>query len=201
MRGTGSRPGGCWQFGRPGRGLPRQPGEEGLVARSRCQPWTPRCRTTWSNASERSPTSRSCCGRKSPAWRASDGSLRSVCWRNTETGAETTRPIRHLFLLVGADPNTDWLAGCDVALDAKGFVRTGIGDDRHYLETNSPGVFAIGDVRSGSVKRVASSVGEGAQVVAAIHEFIAKSRTGTDNGQGGRPDAFRMQTRGADQRT
>jgi thioredoxin reductase (NADPH) len=105
-----------------------------------------------------------------------DGSLKSVCWCNTENGDETTRPIRHLFLLVGADPNTDWLVGCGIALDAKGFVRTGTCRDRHYLETNRPGVFAIGDVRSGSVKRVASSVGEGAQVVAAIHEFIAKSR-------------------------
>ena len=93
-----------------------------------------------------------------------------------ENGAETARPIRHLFLLIGADPNTDWLADCDVALDAKGFVKTGVGEGRHYLETNRPGVFAIGDVRSGSVKRVASSVGEGAQVVAAIHEYLAKSR-------------------------
>ena len=106
-----------------------------------------------------------------------DGSLKSACWRNTETGMETRRPLRHLFLLVGADPNTDWLAHCDVTLDAKGFVKTGSGDGRHPLETNRAGVFAIGDVRSGSVKRVASSVGEGAQVVAAIHEFIAKSRT------------------------
>jgi len=100
--------------------------------------------------------------------------LMEVCWRNVETGAETSRPIRHLFLLVGADPNTDWLANCDVALDPKGFVRTGVGNGRHHLETNRPGIFAIGDVRSGSVKRVASSVGEGAQVVAAIHQFLAE---------------------------
>lgn len=105
-----------------------------------------------------------------------DGNLTGARWRNNETGVEKARPIRHLFLLVGADPNTDWLAGCDITLDAKGFIRTGLGEDRHLLETNRPGVFAIGDVRSGSVKRVASSVGEGAQVVAAIHEFIAKSR-------------------------
>ena len=102
--------------------------------------------------------------------------LTDVSWRNADTGEETMRRIRHLFLLVGADPNTDWLAGCDVALDQKGFVRTGVGEDRHPLETSLPGTFAIGDVRAGSVKRVASAVGEGAQVVAAIHEFLAEER-------------------------
>lgn len=102
--------------------------------------------------------------------------LTDVSWRNAETGEETMRRIRHLFLLVGADPNTDWLAGCDVALDQKGFVRTGVGEDRHPLETSLLGTFAIGDVRAGSVKRVASAVGEGAQVVAAIHEFLAEAR-------------------------
>jgi thioredoxin reductase (NADPH) len=102
--------------------------------------------------------------------------LTDVSWRNADTGEETMRRIRHLFLLVGADPNTDWLAGCDVALDHKGFVRTGVGEDRHPLETNLPGTFAIGDVRAGSVKRVASAVGEGAQVVAAIHEFLVEAR-------------------------
>ena len=102
--------------------------------------------------------------------------LTNVSWRNADTGEETVRGIRHLFLLVGADPNTDWLAGCDVALDQKGFVRTGVGEDRHPLETSLPGTFAIGDVRAGSVKRVASAVGEGAQVVAAIHEFLAEAR-------------------------
>jgi thioredoxin reductase (NADPH) len=102
--------------------------------------------------------------------------LTDVSWRNADTGEETMRRIRHLFLLVGADPNTDWLAGCDVALDQKGFVRTGGGEDRHPLETSLPGTFAIGDVRAGSIKRVASAVGEGAQVVAAIHEFLARAR-------------------------
>ncbi|WP_442583900.1 FAD-dependent oxidoreductase [Mesorhizobium sp. ASY16-5R] len=102
--------------------------------------------------------------------------LTDVSWRNADTGEETMRQIRHLFLLVGADPNTDWLAGCDVALDQKGFVRTGVGRDRHPLETSLPGTFAIGDVRAGSIKRVASAVGEGAQVVAAIHEFLARAR-------------------------
>ncbi len=101
--------------------------------------------------------------------------LTDVSWRNADTGEETRRRMRHLFLLVGADPNTDWLARCNVALDHKGFVRTGVGEGRHPLETNLSGTFAIGDVRAGSIKRVASAVGEGAQVVAAIHEFLAKA--------------------------
>jgi thioredoxin reductase (NADPH) len=80
-----------------------------------------------------------------------------------------------LFLFIGAEPNTGWLSGAGVALDPKGFVVTG-GDasgERGSLETSRRGVFAIGDVRSGSVKRVASSVGEGAQVVAALHAYLA----------------------------
>ena len=102
------------------------------------------------------------------------GMLEAVRWR-AASGEETRRPIRHLFLFIGADPNTDWLAGSGVALDAKGFVLTGpdVGADRRLLETSSPGVFAIGDVRYGSVKRVAAAVGEGAQVVAALHAFLA----------------------------
>jgi thioredoxin reductase (NADPH) len=102
------------------------------------------------------------------------GALEAVRWRSA-SGEETRRPIRHLFLFIGADPNTDWLAGSGVALDAKGFVRTGtdVGADRRLLETSRPGVFAIGDVRCGSVKRVAAAVGEGAQVVAALHAFLA----------------------------
>jgi thioredoxin reductase (NADPH) len=114
------------------------------------------------------------------ALKGREGNLEELRWRNCASGAETARPIRHLFLFIGADPNTDWLAQCDVALDAKGFVRTG-GDRRqgqHALETNLPGVFAIGDVRSGSVKRVAAAVGEGAQVVAALHACLAS--TGSD---------------------
>ena len=83
-------------------------------------------------------------------------------------------PSAICFSFIGADPNTDWLAGSGVALDPKGFVLTGAeaGDGRRQLETTRPGVFAIGDVRSGSVKRVAAAVGEGAQVVAALHGFL-----------------------------
>jgi thioredoxin reductase (NADPH) len=102
-----------------------------------------------------------------------DGMLEAIRWRRKTTGEETQRPIRHLFLFIGADPNTDWLSGSGVALDAKGFVLTG--GDRRLLETSRRGVFAIGDVRSGSVKRVAAAVGEGAQVVATLHAFLAAS--------------------------
>jgi thioredoxin reductase (NADPH) len=104
-----------------------------------------------------------------------DGMLEAVRWRQGPSGEEVRRPIRHMFLFIGADPNTDWLAGSGVALDGKGFVLTAAeaGGDRRMLETSCPGVFAIGDVRSGSVKRVAASVGEGAQVVAALHGFLA----------------------------
>ena len=104
-----------------------------------------------------------------------DGMLEAVRWRQGASGEEVRRPIRHVFLFIGADPNTDWLAQSGIALDAKGFVLTGVeaGGNRRLLETSRPGVFAIGDVRSGSVKRVAASVGEGAQVVAALHGFLA----------------------------
>jgi thioredoxin reductase (NADPH) len=102
--------------------------------------------------------------------------LETIKWRCAD-GSEMTCAIRHLFLFIGAEPNTDWLAQCDVTLDEKGFVCTGsdYGPDHHVLETARAGVFAIGDVRSGSVKRVAAAVGEGAQVVAAIHTYLAKS--------------------------
>jgi thioredoxin reductase (NADPH) len=101
-----------------------------------------------------------------------DGALETVRWRNRATGEETAKAIRHLFLLIGAAPNTNWLAQSGIALDDKGFVKT------DGLMTNKRGVFAIGDVRSGSVKRVASSVGEGAQVVAAIHAYLAEATHG-----------------------
>jgi thioredoxin reductase (NADPH) len=104
-----------------------------------------------------------------------DGMLEAIRWRKGARGEEVRRPIRHLFLFIGAEPNTDWLSGSGVALDAKGFVLTGAdgGGDRRPLESSRRGVFAIGDVRSGSVKRVAAAVGEGAQVVATLHTFLA----------------------------
>jgi thioredoxin reductase (NADPH) len=103
-----------------------------------------------------------------------DGILDSVCWRLGAGGNEVRRPIRHMFLFIGADPNTDWLVDSGIVLDAKGFILTGehAGGGRHPLETTRRGVFAIGDVRAQSVKRVAAAVGEGAQVVAALHSFL-----------------------------
>jgi thioredoxin reductase (NADPH) len=102
------------------------------------------------------------------------GVLNAIRWRHRPSGEETRKEIRHLFLFIGADPNTDWLSTSDVALD-KGFVRTGgtLGDGRQPLQTSRDGVFAIGDVRAGSTKRVAAAVGEGAQVIAMIHAFLA----------------------------
>jgi thioredoxin reductase (NADPH) len=103
-----------------------------------------------------------------------DGILEGIRWRQGPSKEEVRRPIRHLFLFIGAQPNTDWLFGSGVALDPKGFVLTGAQavEDRLPLETSHQGVFAIGDVRSGSVKRVAAAVGEGAQVVAALHASL-----------------------------
>jgi thioredoxin reductase (NADPH) len=105
----------------------------------------------------------------------SGGVLEAVRWRGP-SGEDTRHPVRHLFLFIGADPNTDWLDGSGVALDRKGFVLTGSGPDRarRPLETSVRGVFAIGDVRAGSIKRVAAAVGEGAQVVAALHTLLAE---------------------------
>jgi thioredoxin reductase (NADPH) len=107
-----------------------------------------------------------------------------VTWRNTRTGATETHPIRHIFVMTGAEPNTPWLDGC-VALDPKGFIKTGpalspedlratrwpAARSPFMLETNLPGVFAVGDVRSGNIKRVASAVGEGSIAVAFVHQL------------------------------
>ena len=117
------------------------------------------------------------------------GVLEAVRWRYRPTGEETRRRIRHLFLFIGAEPNTAWLAESGIRLDDKGFVRTGaeLGNGHAMLETNLPGVFAIGDVRAGSIKRVAAAVGEGAQVVATLHSYLAKAADDeTRNGASGR---------------
>jgi thioredoxin reductase (NADPH) len=108
---------------------------------------------------------------------AAGANLEGVRWRDGRAGKETEAAIRNVFLFVGADPATEWLQGC-VALDKAGFVITGIaGNDGapvpSPLESSVPGVFAVGDVRSGSVKRVGGAIGEGAQVVAAIHKFLS----------------------------
>ncbi|MGZ3276641.1 MAG: FAD-dependent oxidoreductase [Caulobacteraceae bacterium] len=106
------------------------------------------------------------------------GVLESIAWRNNRSGEESEHPIQHLFLFIGADPCTGWLDGCPAAIDDKGFVLTGKAarpEDESPLPlmTSLDGVFAIGDVRSGSTKRVAAAVGEGAAVVAQIHGYLA----------------------------
>jgi thioredoxin reductase (NADPH) len=108
---------------------------------------------------------------------AQEVSLERVRWRSRLSGEESTIEIRNLFLFVGADPATGWLDGCGVMVDRGGFVVTGEqckkGEGQaSALETSVPGVFAVGDVRSGSVKRVGGAIGEGAQVVAALHGFL-----------------------------
>jgi thioredoxin reductase (NADPH) len=116
-----------------------------------------------------------------------DQTLERVRWRNRRDGTEGECSIQHLFLFIGADPNTDWLQPCGIKLDENGFVLTGANGKsaRHPLETNRAGVFAIGDVRSGSVKRVASAVGEGAQVVAALHAYLARTAVESPLAAGG----------------
>jgi thioredoxin reductase (NADPH) len=109
---------------------------------------------------------------------AKDASLERVRWRSRLSGEDSTTDIRNLFLFVGADPATGWLDGCGVMVDRGGFVATGAqcrtseGQLVPALQTSVPGVFAVGDVRSGSVKRVGGAIGEGAQVVAALHDFL-----------------------------
>jgi thioredoxin reductase (NADPH) len=113
-----------------------------------------------------------------------------VRWRHRKNGREEAKPIRRVFLFVGADPNTTWLADCGVKLNAKGFVCTGVdlapadyvrsqgapAREPFPLETSIPGVFAIGDVRASSTKRVAAAVGEGAAVVAQVHAWLAANQ-------------------------
>jgi len=117
---------------------------------------------------------------------AGETHLDCVTWRDKNTGATETRQIRHIFIMAGASPRTDWLKGC-LALDDKGFILTGHDLDSvakdvgwplsrvpQMLETSLPGVFAVGDVRSSSVKRVASAVGEGAIAVSMVHRALAE---------------------------
>jgi len=114
-----------------------------------------------------------------------NGHLERVRWQSTETGHTESCDVSHVFVMTGAIPNTAWLDGC-VAMDAKGFIKTGADLTRddlaaarwpltrapHLLETSLPGVFAVGDVRGGNVKRVASAVGEGSIAVAFVHRVL-----------------------------
>jgi len=108
-----------------------------------------------------------------------EGALKKVRFRNRDTGEEESCDIAHVFSFIGAEPNTDWLAGSGIALDDNGFVVTGAGND-HFLATSREGIFAVGDVRCGSVKRVAAAVGEGSTVVSAIHAYLARQRASQD---------------------
>jgi thioredoxin reductase (NADPH) len=116
-----------------------------------------------------------------------DGHLEQVSWIDRDSQAISTRQIRHVFVMTGASPKTDWLTGC-VSLDGKGFVLTGrdlemvappipwpLSRPPYMLETSLPGVFVVGDARSGNVKRVASAVGEGSIVVHMVHQALAES--------------------------
>ena len=103
-----------------------------------------------------------------------ESGLSSASFRNRDTGEIITAPLRHLFLFIGAEPNADWLESCAIERDSRGFVRTGGAGEALTLQTSVPGVFAIGDVRSGSTKRVAAAVGEGAAVVAQLHARLAQ---------------------------
>lgn len=106
--------------------------------------------------------------------------LERIRWR-TQPGTPEVREIRHVFVMTGADPNTEWLNG-SLELDANGFVKTGsdVGErwplrrSPYLLETSLPGVFAVGDIRAGSIKRVASAVGEGSMAVQMVHKVLAE---------------------------
>jgi thioredoxin reductase (NADPH) len=111
--------------------------------------------------------------------------LESVRWRNSQTGQTENHNIRNMFIMAGAAPNTSWLGGC-IALDPKGFIQTGsdllpedlrsagwpLARQPYLLETSLPGIFAVGDVRGGSIKRVASAVGEGSIAVSFVHQVL-----------------------------
>jgi thioredoxin reductase (NADPH) len=105
------------------------------------------------------------------------GQLKAVMLRDRSSAVETRCRATHLFSFIGAEPNTDWLEGTGLKLDKRGFLLTGddAGDERYPLGTSRRGIFAVGDVRSGSVKRVAAAVGDGAQVVAALHQYLASA--------------------------
>jgi thioredoxin reductase (NADPH) len=113
-----------------------------------------------------------------------DTHLERVIWRDKSSGETSVHDIRHIFIMAGASPRTEWLRGC-LALDDKGFILTGgdlntlmprwpLARSPYMLETSLPGVFAVGDVRSGSVKRVASAVGEGSIAVHLVHRALAE---------------------------
>jgi thioredoxin reductase (NADPH) len=118
-----------------------------------------------------------------------EDSLETIAWQNKKTGETARLAAHHVFVMTGASPNTEWIRGC-VALDDKGFILTGrdlplfaprevtppwpLKRAPQLFESSLPGVFAVGDVRAGSVKRVASAVGEGAIAVSLVHRALAE---------------------------
>jgi thioredoxin reductase (NADPH) len=114
-----------------------------------------------------------------------DRSLERVTWQNKETGETEIHDIHHVFVMTGAEPKTSWLDGC-VVIDGKGFIKTGndltreelktskwpLARHPYLLETSLPGIFAVGDVRGGNVKRVASAVGEGSIAISFVHKAL-----------------------------
>jgi thioredoxin reductase (NADPH) len=116
-----------------------------------------------------------------------NGHLTRVQWSTGSSGTPERRDIRHVFMMTGAVPNTGWVKGC-VVVDEKGFIKTGADLSRddltgaqwplarapYLLETSRPGVFAVGDVRGGNIKRVASAVGEGSIAVAFVHQVLSQ---------------------------
>jgi thioredoxin reductase (NADPH) len=107
-----------------------------------------------------------------------ESGLRNVTWTNRSTGESTSRPIGSVFVMIGAEPNSGWLFG-NVRLDKKGFILTGGADgfEPTPYATSVPGMFAVGDVRAASVKRVASAVGEGSVVISDVHRYLADHRS------------------------
>jgi thioredoxin reductase (NADPH) len=102
-----------------------------------------------------------------------DATLQCVTWTHRKTAERIKKAIRHVFVMIGAEPNSGWLFGT-VLLDRKGFVLTGgnEGFERTPYCTNVPGIYAIGDIRAHSVKRVASAVGEGSVVISDVHRYL-----------------------------
>ena len=182
LRGRGGCSGGRGQFRGTGRGVSGAEGEALASRGARAGPSKPRCRAISSTGSP--PCPMLCCTPvpRWPSWKGTrPRALPRWFFATAPLGTTRTCPLRHLFLFIGADPNASWLNGC-VEVDSKGFVVTGASKSRGDransrailpLETSRPGIFAIGDVRAGSTKRVAAAVGEGAAAVAQIHTVLA----------------------------
>ena len=175
-----------WKLGGSGSGLPGPDCQSVLIYLCAVMGCGTPCPATWCLRIEQNPgielhANTELC--------ALDGSnhVEQARWTNKKTGEIEKRDIRHVFIMAGADPATRWLNGC-VALDTKGFVKTGaaltdedlrdaewpLSRRPHLLETSLPGVFAVGDVRCGNVKRVASAVGEGSISIAFVHEVLGE---------------------------